>query len=424
MEGELPPREALREALTLDRNAFWLGYFGQLDPTRGVEDLFAAVAALRASHDVRLVMIGSAGRPERYRAEAASSAYLTAMLELPRRLGIEDAVRRTDYLPDADVLGYLRAIDVCVLPYRRNHIGRSALAAALELGAPTVLAGSAAAVAPLIPGRNIALVPPGSPDVLARTLEGILEDDEARDRLRAGALAGAEYFSWPSIGERAESIYQERRRVNRIKGPLLRAYLLWHYRRAAVRRLRPAIRYLVRGRETTNFTYEVANLDELAESLWPLSASRVTPSTAGWRRWRPTSGSSSCSARVLPVDATVRTSPCSAAGSAGTASCGTPDLPSWSRRDPRRPRHGAAPPCAGAERERWRRRHAALIRHRPRQRVARAGAAPIPPRAPRRRRSRHARTGAFRPPRGCLRPRQPAHVQARALRARARSRAR
>ena len=44
--------------------------------------------------------------------------------------------------------------------------------------------------------------------MLARTIAGLLEDDEARDRLRAGALAGADHFSWPSIAERAESIYR------------------------------------------------------------------------------------------------------------------------------------------------------------------------------------------------------------------------
>jgi glycosyltransferase involved in cell wall biosynthesis len=213
VEGELPSREALRRSLTLDGNAFWLGYFGQLDPTRGVEDLFEAVATLRTHHDVRLVMIGSAGRPERYEAEAASGAYLTAMLELPHRLGIADAVRWTDYLADADVVGYLRGIDVCVLPYRRNHIGRSALAAALEAGAPTVLAGSAASVAPLVPGRDVALVPPRSPDVLARTIENILRDEHLRDQLVAGAVGGARNFSWPLIGERAESIYRRAARA-------------------------------------------------------------------------------------------------------------------------------------------------------------------------------------------------------------------
>jgi glycosyltransferase involved in cell wall biosynthesis len=207
-DGGAPAREQLRTELDLDPAAEWLGYFGQLDPTRGVEDLFAAVVALRHSRDVRLVMIGSAGRPERYREDLAAGAYLMTILGLPERLGIADAVVWTDYLSDQGVLGHLRAIDLCVLPYRRNHIGRSALAAALEAGTPIVLAGTPAAIEPLHAGRNVALVPPGAPRALAATIEGLLDDDLARGRLVEGALAAAPLFSWPSIAARAESIYR------------------------------------------------------------------------------------------------------------------------------------------------------------------------------------------------------------------------
>ena len=40
---------------------------------------------------------------------------------------------------------------------------------------------------------------------------------------------------------------------------------LWRYRAAAVRRPLASARYLLKGREITNFTYEIANEDELAE---------------------------------------------------------------------------------------------------------------------------------------------------------------
>ena len=54
-----------RRKLKIDLNATWLGFFGQLDPTRGVEDLMDAVELLRRQRDVRLLMIGSAGQPRR-----------------------------------------------------------------------------------------------------------------------------------------------------------------------------------------------------------------------------------------------------------------------------------------------------------------------------------------------------------------------
>jgi hypothetical protein len=56
---------------------------------------------------------------------------------------------------------------------------------------------------------------------------------------------------------------QARRSLARIGAVRLaaRALVLWRERAAAVRRPRDALRYLARGREISNFTYELANLD-------------------------------------------------------------------------------------------------------------------------------------------------------------------
>lgn len=65
------------------------------------------------------------------------------------------------------------------------------------------------------------------------------------------------------------------------KRVLLRAYLLWVYRRPAVRRPLEALRYLLTGQEVTNFTYEIANRDELVDLL--AAALRVAPDKVwGW----------------------------------------------------------------------------------------------------------------------------------------------
>jgi glycosyltransferase involved in cell wall biosynthesis len=201
-------RAAAKRAVGLEDGPLWLGYFGQLDPTRGVEDLFESLALARRERDVRLVMIGSAGRPERYDLEPASAAYLRATLERPAALGIEDAVRWTEYLPDAEVLRHLGAIDVCVLPYRRNSIGRSALAAALATATPTVLAGTPDGIAPLRGGEDVVLVPPRNPAALAAAVLALAGDDHERARLSTAAREAARLFSWDAIAERALAIYE------------------------------------------------------------------------------------------------------------------------------------------------------------------------------------------------------------------------
>lgn len=55
--------------------------------------------------------------------------------------------------------------------------------------------------------------------------------------------------------------------MRRLRRPLVRLYLVWVYRRAALARPYEALRYLVAGRELTNFTYELGNEDELVAFL-------------------------------------------------------------------------------------------------------------------------------------------------------------
>jgi glycosyltransferase involved in cell wall biosynthesis len=180
-----------------------LGFFGQLDFTRGVDTLFDAVARL-ARPEVRLVMLGSAGRPQRY----GDDPEFARLLALPRELGIEQQVEWTGFLSDDDVPQALADLDLCVLPYRRNSLGRSALAAALDAGTPVVLGGRADRVAPLVPGEHIALVPPDDAQGLADTLARLLDDDDERLRLAAGAGRAAEFFAWTRIAEIALGLYR------------------------------------------------------------------------------------------------------------------------------------------------------------------------------------------------------------------------
>ena len=175
-----------------------LGYFGHLDFTRGIEDLLAILATLReGGMPAQLAMLGGSGdRREPYEA-------------LARRLGVADAVHWVGYLPAEQLADALAALDLCVLPYRRNSIGRSALAAALSLGVPTVVAGTAAGVQPLEPGRHIALVPRGDPAAAAGVIRRLLDEPGELERLRDGAREAAKFFEWPRIAGAALELYDD-----------------------------------------------------------------------------------------------------------------------------------------------------------------------------------------------------------------------
>jgi glycosyltransferase involved in cell wall biosynthesis len=195
----------------LSRESTWLAYFGQLDITRGIDDLFAALARLRGEgRDVRLLMIGSGAREERFEAsgEAVWGEY-RRLRQLPGELGIDDAVEWTPFLAPEEVAALLAAADACVFPYRKNSIGRSALAAAFEAGTPVVLAGDAESIAPLQADRHVALVPRAEPESLAATLSRVLDDESLQTTLRAGSVVAARIFAWPRIAVAARSMYEE-----------------------------------------------------------------------------------------------------------------------------------------------------------------------------------------------------------------------
>jgi glycosyltransferase involved in cell wall biosynthesis len=184
-----------------------LSYFGQLDETRGIEELMQALAVVRPQTGAHLIMVGSAGRPERYAQYASSQEAYERYVRLPERLGVADAVTWTEYLPDAEAAALLQSADLCVLPYRRNSLGRSALAAAFELEVPVVLAGSDDAIAPLRAEKHVAQVPTGDAETLASTIVELLRDDARRERLRAGAREAARLFAWPRIAALALDMY-------------------------------------------------------------------------------------------------------------------------------------------------------------------------------------------------------------------------
>ena len=196
-------------AATRDPGApLMVGFFGQLDFTRGVDTLFEALARVGRS-DIRLRMLGSAGRPERYAADTAARVEFERLRAMPERLGIASCVEWTGFLSDEEVARSLARLDLCVLPYRRNSLGRSGLAAALAAGVPVVLGGRPELIEPLRAAEHVALVPPDDIGALAAEISRLADDPDARRRLAAGARAAASFFAWERIARTALSIYRE-----------------------------------------------------------------------------------------------------------------------------------------------------------------------------------------------------------------------
>lgn len=186
------------EPAPADANPFVIGHFGFVNALKGIDYLIEALANLRAeSRDLRLLFIG--GRRNAVES-AADAAYMSALDERIRRLGLADAVTWTGYLPDHEVGAWLRAVDLMALPYTDGaSFRRSSLMAAIHSGCAILTTAPAVAVEAFKHGSNLWLVPPGSADALENGIRILMRDREQLHRLRAGAAKLSARFDWDAI---------------------------------------------------------------------------------------------------------------------------------------------------------------------------------------------------------------------------------
>jgi glycosyltransferase involved in cell wall biosynthesis len=192
-DAEPVGREAARRSLGLDPRDEVALFFGYIREYKGLDVLLDAWPAVaRARPRARLVVAGDPVRLDAARRDA--------LLAAARRVG---AIHRFGYVPFAEVMGYIAAADVLVLPYR--HVSQSGvLYLALAHGLPVVATRVGALPEVLCDGESGLLVPPESPGALAEALARLFGDGDLQRRLAEGGRAVAARHSWPSIAERTE----------------------------------------------------------------------------------------------------------------------------------------------------------------------------------------------------------------------------
>lgn len=148
-------------------NALWIGSIAELHPTKGLDTLVEAFAAIAHELPVVLVLIGDGS-------EWAKLQKLVQIYDLP------DRVVLTGFVKDAST--YLSALDVFVLPSRSEALGYALLEAGLASlpsigtrvgGIPEILEDS----------KTGLLVPPGKSIALSQALTELLNDEALRNRL-------------------------------------------------------------------------------------------------------------------------------------------------------------------------------------------------------------------------------------------------
>lgn len=215
-----PARADLRRLLGAHDDTFLVGYFGFLNPSKGVPTLLDAVGRLAERRSVRLALIGA----ETGASNPSDLPEARAVRDLLRGEALAALVSSTGALAPPDLSAALLACDALALPFRDGASARrgtlmAALAHGLPVvttvparpspvgGRPAVWLGSGPDAAAVRDGESALLVPPDDPAALAAALERLADGPALRARLAAGAEAVAARIAWPTLAEETAAIY-------------------------------------------------------------------------------------------------------------------------------------------------------------------------------------------------------------------------
>jgi glycosyltransferase involved in cell wall biosynthesis len=215
-----PAREDLRRLLGADDRTLLVGYFGFLNPSKGVPTLLEAIGKLAAERPVKLALIGA----DVGVSNPTDLGQARAVHDAIEQQHLGETVVRTGYLPPPDLSATLLACDVIALPFSDGASARrgtlmAALAHGLPIvstlparhsglaGAPAFWLGTGPGGVAVRDGESILLVPPDDPAALAAALARLADDPDLRVRLAVGARAVAERISWPMLAAETREVY-------------------------------------------------------------------------------------------------------------------------------------------------------------------------------------------------------------------------
>lgn len=203
---------ALRHKLSLPADKIYFSFVGQMDISKGLETLLMALRIVidRGFDNVRLIMVGSGdiGRMEEgegYRGKGLD--YGREIFTLEKKLNLSQYIVWTSYLPAQDYNDYILSCDFCVLPFRRNTLGRSSLVTALSLGMPIITTSRLAKPLFFRNRENVLIVATDNENELAQAIIELIESPKLRNKIAKGGKELSREFSWDLIAGKTMELY-------------------------------------------------------------------------------------------------------------------------------------------------------------------------------------------------------------------------
>jgi D-inositol-3-phosphate glycosyltransferase len=195
-------REA-RTGLGLPADAHVLMFAGRIQPLKAPDVLLRAVAVLleeTPSLRSRLV-VPVVGGPSGTGLEHPES-----LAQLAAELGIDDVVRFVPPVAQPELARWCAAATLVAVPSYNESFGLVA-AEAQATGTPVIGAAVGGLTTVIRDGRSGLLVDGHEPRDWANAMRRVLDDDDLRARLEAGAVEQARLFSWERTAQRTLDVY-------------------------------------------------------------------------------------------------------------------------------------------------------------------------------------------------------------------------
>jgi len=194
-------RIKMRNELGISEESFVVGFYGGIDPSKGIEDLLRAFELLiDLGEDVDLLFVGGRTWKSEYAKQIESQI---------ASLHLDSHIKYSGYVDRSKVVDYLLTCDVCALPFRKNVLGRSSLISCLFFGIPTITSYFPSEGEFLVDRENVYLVPPGNAKELSNAILELKNNPKLREKISRGAKELSVEFTWGKIAARMEAIYKE-----------------------------------------------------------------------------------------------------------------------------------------------------------------------------------------------------------------------
>ena len=168
-------------------------FLGTLEPRKNLTTLIQALALLKEKIPHSLVLVGQKGW------------LWEEIFQTVNKLGLQDRVLWTGYIPDEDRVLFYNTADFLVYPSWYEGFGMPLLEA-LQSGCP-VIASRVSAI-PEVVGKAGLLVDPSRPEEISQAILRLVEEPGLKKQLREAGLERARQFSWEDSARKTLEVFE------------------------------------------------------------------------------------------------------------------------------------------------------------------------------------------------------------------------